>query len=145
MVESHVQTDGSAQATGALMRRMVDTYWRDMLPLAHMSPVEVFNIVKSIPFHADPPEVETLQRPLFTMNGTGMGGDCDDKCIAFASYCKAVGVPWQFFAVRKKNEPRLHHVLCRIYLNRRWVHADPTYAVNLLGRERDAYAEYVPI
>ena len=142
MVVSHVQTDGKASTTGALMHLMVEKYHKDMLPYVHLGPVAAFDMVKAKPFKPDPPEAETLQRPLYTMNGTGLGGDCDDKAIAYASYCKLVGIPYLFVAVRRKDHDTLHHVMCYVYINGRWVQADPTYSFNALGREREQYAEY---
>jgi len=142
---SHVQTDGQAKTTGYLMRHMVNTYWRDMVPYAHMTLSEVFDRIKMLPFRPDPPDAETLQRPLYTMTMTGYGGDCDDKAIALASYCTAVGIPYQFVAVRRKDMEALHHVYCYLYVNNRWIPADATYNFNVLGREREKYAEYVTL
>jgi len=145
MIVSHVQTDGDPRTTGAFMHGMVERYWRDMVPYAHLTVTEVFDRIKNIPFKADPQEAEVLQRPMYTMQGNGYGGDCDDKAIALASWCRAVGLPYQFVAVRRADMPDLHHVFCRIYIRNRWVHADPTYNFNALGREREPYAEYVVI
>ncbi len=140
-----VETNGQATVTGRYMKAMVDTYHRDMLPYVHMSLSEVFDIVKSLPFRDDPPEEETLMRPLYTMNGMGSGGDCDDKSIALASYCKIVGIPYRFIAVRRWDYPCLHHVFVECYIANRWVHADPTYRFNTLGHEREQYEERVII
>jgi transglutaminase-like putative cysteine protease len=145
MVVSHIQTDGTAQATGDLMRAMVEKYHTDMLPYVHLSLPEVFDLIKSVPFQADPVNYETLQRPNYTMTCTGLGGDCDDKSIALASYCRLLGIPCKFVAVRRADHAELHHVMCYVYLNRQWIPADPTYRVNALGRERERYAEYVTI
>lgn len=140
-----VQTDGRAISTGVLMHKMVDTYYQDMLPYSHMSLQEVFDYIKSLPFRPDPETEETLMRPAYTMNGQGWGGDCDDKCIALASYCRLMGIPYRFVAVRRADHADLHHVICNVYINGEWVHADPTYSFNTLGRERERYAEYVII
>ena len=145
MKVSHVQTDGAAVSTGNLMHQMVELYCGDMLPYAHRDINEVFDIVKSVPFKPDPDEFETLQRPAYTMGECGWGGDCDDKCIALASYCRLVGIPYNFVAVRRKDQETLHHVLCYVYIGTKWVQADPTYSFNSLGHEREAYQEYVTI
>lgn len=143
MVVSTVVTNGEARKTGGLMREMVEKYHRDMLPYAHLSLPQVYNLIKSIPFRPDPPDAETLMRPFYTMNGLGTGGDCDDKSIALASYCRLLGIPYRFVAVRRADEKLLHHVYLECYIADRWVHADPTYRFNRLGRERETYAEYV--
>lgn len=124
---------------------MVETYYRDMTPYAHLSLWEVFEKIKNLPFRPDPVEIETLQRPNYTMNMGGLGGDCDDKCIALASYCRMTGIPYRFVAVRRRGQQYLHHVLCQVYISGRWIHADPTYNFNTLGREREKYEEYVTI
>jgi transglutaminase-like putative cysteine protease len=142
---SHVQTDGAASSTGKLMHQMVELYCGDMLGYAHMGIVEVFDIVKRVPFKPDPEEFETLQRPMYTMGECGWGGDCDDKSIAFACYCRLAGIPYRFVAVRRADHETLHHVMCYVYIARKWIQADPTYSFNSLGHEREAYQEYVTI
>ena len=145
MKVSHVQTDGAATSTGKLMHQMVQQYKRDMLPYVHMGLIEVFDFIKRIPFKPDPEEFETLQRPSYTIGECGWGGDCDDKAIAFASYCTLIGIPYRFVAVRRQDQETLHHVMCYIYIANKWVQADPTYSFNSLGHEREHYAEYVTI
>lgn len=136
-------TNGDPRQTGVLMRRMVDKYWTDMVPYAHLSFREVFDRIKRVPFKPDPVDVETLQRPQYTMAGTGFGGDCDDKAIALAAWCKATGYPYRFVAVRRPGRSELHHVYCEVQINGQWIHADPTYPFNTEGRPRERYEEYV--
>lgn len=138
-------TDGRAVSTGPLMREMVECYYRDMTPYAHLTLEEIFNVIKNVPYKPDPPELETLQRPYYTMNRLAFGGDCDDKAICLASYAKLLGIPYRFIAVRKCGRKTLHHVVCELMLNGQWVHADATYSVNTLGRERDNYCEKIVI
>ena len=157
MIVDSIQTDGSAVTTGTYMRRMVDRYYQDMTPLAHLTLRELFSLVKNLPFRPDPPDAETLQRPYYTMTQSGFGGDCDDKCIALASWAKLRGgsynpedfparqYDYRFVAVRRADMPVLHHVFCELYINGMWIHADPTYKFNTLGREREQYEEYVII
>lgn len=145
MIVTKQSTDGSAEQTGRLMHKMVETYYMDMLPYSHLTLDEIFDIIKYIPFREDPRESETLMRPRHTMQMRGYGGDCDDKCIALASWAKMVGIPYRFVAVRRADRKKLHHVMCELYINGVWVHADPTYNFNTLGRERERYAEYVII
>lgn len=144
---SHVLTNGLAVETGKLMRRMVDDFYLDMAPYAHLSLPDVFNLIKNLPFRNDPDDEETLMRPLYTMNMQGPGGDCDDKAIALASYFKLTATPWRFVAVRRPEKKDLHHVYTEYYnsISGRWIPADPTYGFNVLGREREKYAERVII
>jgi len=146
MVSTRYNTDGRAETTGKLMVEVVNRYYLDMMPLAHLPLIEAFDVIKKIPFRPDPLEEETLMRPYYTMNMMGSGGDCDDKAIALASYCKIKGLPCRFVAVRRPDQQILHHVFTEIYIdNAGWIHADPTYRFNTLGREREQYAEYVII
>lgn len=145
MVITDTETNGKAAETGRYMRRMVERYYRDMSPYAHIPVTRIFSIVKNLPFRPDPGDKETLQRPLYTMQRQGYGGDCDDKCIVLASWAKLNSIPYRFVAVRRPDRERLHHVFCELWINGKWLHADPTYRFNTLGREREHYAEYVVI
>jgi len=145
MVITHVETNGKAASTGPLMVSMVRKYYRDMSPYGSLSLAEVFNIIKNLPFRPDPEDEETLMRPYYTMNMMGSGGDCDDKAIALASWAHLNKIPLRFIAVRRQDRFALHHVYCELYIKNRWIHVDPTYSFNTLGREREPYAEYVTI
>jgi len=145
MVCINAITNGTAKETGQYMRKMVDRFHTDMAPYAHLSLFKIFSIIKNVPFHPDPPDNETVQRPLYTLQQQGSGGDCDDKCIALASWAKLNSIPYRFVAVRRPDMPRLHHVFCELWIEGKWLHADPTYRFNTIGREREHYAEYVVI
>jgi len=141
----YIETDGRAISTGPLMHDMVRRYYTDMEPYAHLSLFEIFDLIKNIPFRPDPPDVETLMRPSYTLNCQGTGGDCDDKSIALASWAYLKKIPYRFVAVRRPDKKDLHHVFPELYILGKWVHADPTYSFNTLGREREFYAERVII
>lgn len=145
MNTTYQHTDGSPKATGKLMVDMVEKYHEDMLPYAHISPGDVFSIIAYIPFREDPQDSETLMRPLYTMQSKGSGGDCDDKAIAYASYCRCVGIPYRFVAVRRADFKYLHHVYTDIKIKNRWIHADCTYNFNCFGSPREKYAEYLVV
>lgn len=140
-----VETNGKATATGPYMHAMVNTYWRDMIPWGTLSLPEIFNTIKNIPYRPDPPTVETLMRPYYTMRQLGWGGDCDDKAIALASWAYINRIPYRFIAVRKTGMRVLHHVFTQLLVNNKWMSADATYSVNTLGRERDVYEERIVI
>ena len=145
MQVNEITTNGKATVTGKHMHDMVRRYRYDMLPYAHLTLSEVFGIIKAIPFRPDPPDEETLMRPLYTMQQRGWGGDCDDKAIALASWACNAGIPYRFVAVRRSDMPVLHHVFCELYIDGTWIHADPTYSFNTLGRQREPYVERVLI
>jgi len=127
------------------MHRMVAEFKNDMLPYVHLSLPEVFDVIKAIPFRPDPVDRELLQRPYYTMNNMGAGGDCDDKAICAASYAALVGIPYRFVAVRRADRIYLHHVFTELYINGRWIHADCTYSFCTLGCEREHYEERLVI
>lgn len=129
------------------MHAMVREYHTDMIPYSHLSLPEVFDRIKAVPYREDPPNEETLMRPYYTMNGLGWGGDCDDKCIALASWAFIHRIPYRFVAIRRPCKKHLHHVICELYIMDKWLHADPTYSFNVLGRPRidELYAERVII
>lgn len=103
---------------------------------------EVFDLLKNIPYQADPPDREHLQRPFYTLNEMGEGGDCDDKAIAAGAWAFLRRIPFRFVAVSKSPEKELHHVFVEMYINGKWEPFDPTYAFNVLGRPV-AYAKRV--
>jgi len=140
-----VTTDGEATSTGPYMHRMVALYKRDMLPFVHLSLPQVFDVIKSVPFNPDPEDRELLQRPYYTLNSIGLGGDCDDKAICLASYAALVGTPYRFVAVRRPDRMYLHHVFTELYIGGRWISADCTYPFGTLGCEREHYDERVVI
>lgn len=137
-----VKTDGTAQTTGKLMYAMVNRYYTDMVPYAHLGILEIFDLLRSIPFRFDAENEEVLMRPRYTMLMQGHGGDCDDFAIALASWAKLNGIPYKFIAVRRADKNMLHHVAVLLYINGEWYPFDATYNFNSPGRWRETYAQY---
>lgn len=127
------------QQTSTEMYRIAYAWKEDMAPYASMDLQELFDLLKNIPFNADPVDMELLQRPWFTLNQAGKGGDCDDKSICVGAWCHLRGVPFRFVAVSRDAKSPLHHVLTEMYLNGEWFEFDPTYAFNVLGRPLQVY------
>ncbi len=130
------------QQTATEMYRIAFAWAEDMAPYASMNLQELFDFLKSIPFHADPDDMELLQRPWYTINEAGQGGDCDDKMICVGAYCNLRGIPFRFVAVSRDHTP-LHHVLTELYIQGSWQVFDPTYAFNVLGRPDSIYPQRV--
>jgi transglutaminase-like putative cysteine protease len=133
----HINTDGRAQSTGKIMRHVVETYYLDMAPYASDSLITIFDKIKNLPYRPDPVNVETLQRPRYTMTMAGWGGDCDCKAVALASWARLHKIPYRFIAIRRPGRKTLHHVAVELYINSGWLFADPTYRFNTLGRQRE--------
>jgi len=136
-------TDGSAETTGRYMYQMVDKYYLDMLPLAHLNILDIFDFIKNLPYNNDDLSSEVLCRPALLLTGTAISGDCDDKAIALASWAKIRGIPYRFITVRSFDQQTLHHVYPQLYINSAWMTFDPTYNFNPYGRDRKPYADYV--
>lgn len=127
------------QQTASNMYRIAFAWKEDMAAYASMNLQELFDLLKNIPFNADPKDTELLQRPWFTLNQAGKGGDCDDKAIATGAWCHLRGIRFRFVAVSRSLKIPLHHVLTEMYLNGKWFEFDPTYAFNVLGRPLSVY------
>lgn len=143
--------------TGALMRRIAWECRADVGEWATLSPREFYNLLRKIPYRKDPPGMEYLQRPAYTMYGGGEGGDCDDKCLAYLSYvfCGWIGPTepeagcpvgdYRIVAVSKNANSDLHHVHLECKIGKEWVHVDPTYPRNTWGRPAGVYQKKVLI
>jgi transglutaminase-like putative cysteine protease len=132
-----IVTDGRAKSTGKIMREVVEKYYLDMAPYASLSLIQIFDLIKNLPYRSDPVDVETLMRPAYTMTMRGSGGDCDCKALALAAYARLLSIPYRFIAIRRPGRKNLHHVALELYINNKWLFADPTYRFNTLGRKRD--------
>jgi len=130
-------TNGTAGETGALMKKVVETYYRDMAPYASYSLLKIFDTIKNLPYRPDPLYTETLMRPAHTMRMRGTGGDCDDKAIALAAWARLHKIPYRFIAIRRFGRKTLHHVAVELYTHNRWLFCDPTYSFNTIGRKRE--------
>jgi transglutaminase-like putative cysteine protease len=129
--------------TGREMYRMAKAWKQDMAPYATMSASQVFNLLRSIPYRPDPPDVEFLQRPRYTLSMSGAGGDCDDKAIASGAWAHLNGIPFRFVAVSRYSDRPLHHVFTEMYIGNSWIAFDPTYSFNVLGRPMCEYPQRV--
>jgi len=132
-----IRTDGKASSTGAVMRAMVEKYYLDMVPYASLSVIQVFNIIKNLPYRMDPVNIETLMRPAYTMTMRGYGGDCDCKALALAAYAYLQKIPYRFVAIRRPGRTVLHHVAVELFMQKQWIFFDPTYNFNCFADKRE--------
>lgn len=132
-----------AHYTGKKMYEMVDAYYWTMAPYATKSVIEMYDIIKALPFRPDPPTTEVLQSPYYTMRMIGPGGDCDDKSIALASWAKINGIPFRFIGVGRKKPGikriALTHVYTELYIDGEWISYDCTYSFNVFGKTLGPY------
>lgn len=137
-----------AQHTGYRMHQMVVDYYWNMAPYASLSLIEMYDKIKSIPYQEDPPGMELIKRPQYTMEQIGPGGDCDDKAIAMASWARVNSLEYNFIAVGRKEPGKkyarnekilLTHVFSIIRIDGTWIIADATYSQNTLGQVLGGY------
>lgn len=138
--------------TGKLMEELSIRYQDDVAEHCHLSLMQFYDLVKNIPYKEDPKKIEFLQRPYYTLNQRGQGGDCDDKCICLGSYLTIAEIPFRFVAVGKDGGPkgRLHHVVVEALLDdptgrKIWFHLDATYNFNTIGQQLRNYAKRLVI
>lgn len=131
------------QDTGREMYRLASAWAQDMAPYATYSLSQTFQLLKALPYRPDPPDVEFLQRPLYTLSRTGGGGDCDDKAIAAGAWATLNRIPYRFVAVSRYKDRPLHHVFTEMYIGGKWIAFDPTYSFNVLGRPMCEYPQRV--
>ncbi len=127
------ETLESVEQTGQNMYRMATAWAQDMQMHSSKSMQEVFDLLRNIPYIPDPAGAEYLQRPFYTLNSWGGGGDCDDKAIAAGSWATLNHVPFRFVAVSRFTDKPLHHVFTEMYIQGKWINFDPTYSFNALG------------
>lgn len=75
----------------------------------------------NIRYIADPPDVELVQTPQYTLQQRA--GDCDDQATLLAALLTALGHPAQFIAVGLTGQP-LSHVLIQTLIGQKWVSAE---------------------
>lgn len=69
----------------------------------------------------DPPDVELVQTPQYTLQQRA--GDCDDQSVLLASMLQATGHPVQFVAVGLSGQP-LSHVMVQTLVGKQWLGAE---------------------
>lgn len=122
------------KTTGRLMRRLAVVFSGDVMPYVTLSLQAFYDKVRNIPYHEDPKGIELVQRPALTLNGQGLGGDCDDKAICMAAYLHLHDIKFRIVAAGRDLNGPLHHTWVQGYINGKWSDLDPTYQWNSLGQ-----------
>lgn len=78
-------------------------------------------VQQNIRYIQDPPDVELVQTPQYTLQQ--QAGDCDDQAVLLASLLMATGHPAQFVAVGLSGQP-LSHVMVQTQIGTRWYGAE---------------------
>jgi transglutaminase-like putative cysteine protease len=78
-------------------------------------------VQNNIRYVRDPPDVELVQTPQYTLGQRA--GDCDDQATLLASLLMATGHPAQFVAVGLSGQP-LSHVMVQTLIGDKWTGAE---------------------
>lgn len=109
--------------TGEEMRRLTCLYWADLGRWLDVPFIEYFNYVCALPYRADPPDVETVSRPAYTLRENYAPRDCDDKAVLLACWAHGHGIPCRFVAISTQKDGEPNHV----FLNAAGIDCDATY------------------
>ena len=121
--------------TVAEILRLIATCYRDVAKYATMPVGRFYDMVRNLPYRADPKGNEFLQRPSSSLNGWSQWRDCDDKAILLGAYAKAAAIPYRIAiggskAVISKSGTvsyPFHHVWPEFKILGRWFPMDATY------------------
>lgn len=97
---------------------------------------EFYNYVLNLPYISDGEENEILVRPKYSLDKNyNVNRDCDDKCLALATFCELKNIKYRIIVSGRKN--KVHHIYLEIFyapLNK-WLKLDATYPnINKLGK-----------
>jgi transglutaminase-like putative cysteine protease len=74
-------------------------------------------VQQNIRYIHDPPSVELVQTPQYTLQQRA--GDCDDQAVLLAAMLDSIGHPAQFVAVGLSGQP-LSHVMVQTLIGTQW-------------------------
>lgn len=100
--------------TGAEMSRLVREYWTDLGWWLTRPFNEFYRYVCKLPYIPDPPGVETVSRPAYTLRRDYSPRDCDDKAVLIAAWLHGNGRRCRFVASSTKPNKQLHHVFVQL-------------------------------
>lgn len=113
--------------TAEEMRRLTCQYFSDLGGWLCVPFLDYYKHVCELPYYADPPEIETVSRPLYTLITDYSPRDCDDKSVLIAAWLHAHGDPKRFVATSTKKDGTLCHVFVQMYNG---LFVDATYPKN---------------
>lgn len=119
--------------TAKEMVRLCTVYAGDLGNLARLPLPRYFDLVRKLPYKADPKNAETLSRPKFLLEKDYSFRDCDDKAILMGAWLFLNKIPFGFYASSVKPNRQLHHVWTVARLNGRDIVLDPTYRHHKFG------------
>lgn len=121
---------------------MAREFRRDLCEYPKLDTVQkVYEYVRELPYREDPPGMEFVSRPSFTLWTEWNGPrDCDDKTLAIGAWCNLFGVPWRVVCAGESMNPdqNPHHIYPEVFTGlvdargairsaTGWTPADATY------------------
>lgn len=100
--------------TGREMARLVRSYWSDLGPWLGASFWAYYTHVCKLPYVDDPEDVETVSRPIYTLNPAYRPRDCDDKAVLMACWFHGRGIRCRFVASSTRPDKQVHHVFLQV-------------------------------
>lgn len=100
--------------TADQMRRITENYFSDLGAWLGVPLYNFYLFVCSLPYVADPVGVETVSRPLYTLNPKYKPRDCDDKSVLLASWCHGNGLKKRFVSTSTRPDKHLGHVFLQL-------------------------------
>lgn len=123
--------------TVSVIFRMAREFKRDLCEFPRLDTVRrVYDYVRALPYRDDPPGIEFVSRPAYTLWPEWTGPrDCDDKTLALGAWCNLYGFAWRVVCAGESADPALnpHHIYPEIKLDAIWTPADATYRRCELG------------
>jgi len=126
-----IETLQGVAHTGATMEKFVRLYYTDCKHLFHCSLQRYFDLIKNLPYIADPHGIEFVSRPALTLTNKTLFRDCDDKAVLIGCYLYHKNIPFRFIAVSEKPTKELHHTLVEVQTEPK-AYIDATYSKNRL-------------
>lgn len=100
--------------TAAAMQNMTEKYFSDLGAWLGVPLIQFYSFVCVLPYVADPVGVETVSRPLYTINPDYTPRDCDDKSVLIAAWCHGNGVKKRFVSTSTRPDGHLSHVFVQL-------------------------------
>ncbi|HMV44814.1 MAG TPA: hypothetical protein PK079_21630 [Leptospiraceae bacterium] len=108
------------------IQRIAKQYVSDLDNFKDWDFFKFYNLVRALPYVADPIGKETLSRPCYTILNDWTGSrDCDDKTILLVSKAIQNKIPYRIVICGQGNYA--HHVYPEILFCGLWLPADATY------------------
>lgn len=118
------------------IKRIASQHVKDLDNFKDWNFFKFYNLVRSLPYVADPIGNETLSRPKYTLSGDWIGArDCDDKTILLVSKAIQDKIPYRIVICGKGDFA--HHVYPEIFFQNHWTPADATYP------DRSVFGKYL--